>query len=117
AEARFAEMQEALMDSQLLAVHSTTMSSLTVGLSTLGLLWFGGHRVLTGTLTVGELMAFYTMLGMILVPIERLANANQSIQDAIIAANRIGEVLELDSEHSKQRACTLDRPLDGAIEF
>src|SRR5215831_17543505 len=117
AEARFAEMQEALLDSQILAVHSTTVSSLMVGLSTLGLLWFGGHQVLAGTLTVGELMAFHTMLGMILGPIERLANANQSIQDAVIAANRIGEVLELDSERSKQRVCALDRLLEGAIEF
>ncbi len=116
-EARFAEMQEALFNSQILGVLSTTVSSLMVGISTLGLLWFGGHQVLAGALSVGQLMALHTMLGMILGPIERLANANQSIQDAVIAADRLGEVLELSSESARQRLCALDRPLQGAIEF
>jgi ATP-binding cassette subfamily B protein len=116
-EARFAEMLEAAFQSQLLAVHSTTLSSLMVGLSTLGLLWFGGHQVLAGTLTVGQLMAFHTMLGTILGPIERLANANQSIQDAIIAADRLGEVFELFPESERQRNNALDRPIAGSIEF
>jgi len=117
AEARFTEMQEASFRSQQLALHSTTLSSLMVGLATLSLLWFGGHSVLAGGLSVGQLMAFYTMLGMILVPIERLANANQSIQDAIIAASRLGEILELNPELSKQRANALDQPLKGSLEF
>ena len=117
AEARFTEMQEASFRSQQLALHSTTLSSLMVGLATLSLLWFGGHSVLAGALSVGQLMAFYTMLGMILVPIERLANANQSIQDAIIAASRLGEILELNPELSKQRANALDQPLKGSLEF
>ena len=116
-EVRFTEMLEAAFKSQVLAVHSTTLSSLMVGVSTLGLLWFGGHDVLRGALTVGQLMAFHTMLGTILGPIERLANANQSIQDAIIAADRLGEILELDSELSKQRVNAIDRPLTGSIEF
>ena len=116
-EARFAEMQEALFNSQILGVLSTTVSSLMVGISTLGLLWFGGHQVLAGALSIGQLMALHTMLGMILGPIERLANANQSIQDAVIAADRLGEVLELSSESARQRLCALDRPLQGAIEF
>jgi ABC-type bacteriocin transporter len=116
-EARFMEMLEASFKSQLLAAHSTAASSLVIGLSTLGLLWFGGHQVLAGTLTVGQLMAFHTMLGTILGPIERLGNANQSIQDAVIAADRLGEVLDLDSELSKQRTSAIDRPIAGYVEF
>jgi ABC-type bacteriocin/lantibiotic exporter with double-glycine peptidase domain len=116
-ETRFAEMLEASFRSHELAVHSTTLSSLMVGLSTLGLLWFGGHEVLRGVLTVGQLMAFYTMLGAALGPIERLTNANQSIQDAIIAAGRLGEVLELDPELKRQSKNAVDRPISGFIEF
>ncbi len=116
-EARFDEMLDAAFRSQLLAVHSTTVSSLMVGLSTLSLLWSGGHQVLAGTLTVGQLMAFHTMLGTILGPIERLANANQSIQDAIIAADRLGEIFELDPELQKQRDNAVDHAVTGSIEF
>jgi ABC-type bacteriocin transporter len=116
-EARFHEMLEAAFKSQQLAVHATTLSSLMVGLSTLGLLWFGGHEVLAGALTIGQLMAFHTMLGTILGPIERLANSNQSIQDAIIAADRLGDVMELEPELKRQRANSIDVPIAGSIEF
>lgn len=116
-EAGFAEMLEASHRAQLIAAHSTTVSSLMAGMSGLGLLWFGGHSVLEGGLTVGQLMAFHTMLGTILGPIERLANANQSIQDAIIAADRLGEVLDLDLEMQRQRTNGLDRAIAGGIEF
>jgi ATP-binding cassette subfamily B protein len=116
-EARFAEMLNASFQSQRFAAHSTTLSSLMVGLSTTGLLWFGGHEVLTGGLTVGQLMAFYTMLGMILGPIERLPGANHSIQEAMVAANRLGEVLELDAEIKKQALDAIDRRIAGSIQF
>ena len=116
-EVRFHEMLEASFKSQRLAVHATTLSSLMVGLSTLGLLWFGGHEVLAGALTVGQLMASHTMLGTILGPIERLASSNQPIQDAIIAADRLGEVMELEPELKRQRASSINVPIAGSVEF
>jgi ATP-binding cassette, subfamily C, bacteriocin exporter len=116
-EARFNDMLNSWFRSQQFAAHSTTASSLILGVSAVGLLWVGGHEVLAGDLTVGQLMASYTMLGTILAPIERLANANQQIQDAIIAAGRLGEVLDLDPELKKQRPDAVDRTLTGTIEF
>ena len=116
-EARFEEMLDASFQSQYLAAYSTTLSSLIIGLTTTGLLWFGGQEILAGGLTIGQWMAFYTMLGMVLGPIERLANANQSIQEAIIAANRLGEVLELDTEITRQQPNSMNRPVVGSIQF
>jgi subfamily B ATP-binding cassette protein MsbA len=116
-EARFFEMQNEIFDAQRLAGHSTAISSLLLGLSSLGLLWFGGHQVIAGTMSVGQLMAFYTLLGTILGPIERLANANQSIQDAMIAAERLCEVLELEPESRNQRSSAISEPLKGTVEF
>jgi ATP-binding cassette subfamily B protein len=116
-EARFAEMLDASFQTQYVGAHSTTLSALIIGLSTTGLLWFGGGEILTGVLTTGQLMAFYTMLGMVVGPIERLANANQSIQEAIIAANRLGDVLELDTEMKRQRPKAMNRSVAGSIQF
>jgi ATP-binding cassette, subfamily C, bacteriocin exporter len=114
---RFMEMLHASFQSQQLASHSNTVSSFIIGLSSTSVLWFGGHEVLLGNLTIGRLMAFYTMLGMVLGPIERLANANHPIQEAMIAANRLGEVLELDPEVKRQGANAADRPIAGHIQF
>jgi ABC-type bacteriocin/lantibiotic exporter with double-glycine peptidase domain len=116
-QAHFTEMLDASFRAQQVAAHSTTLSSVIVGISTTGLFWFGGHEVLMGASTTGQLMAFYTMLGMVLGPIERLANANQSIQEAITAADRLGEVLELEVEMKKQKLHAVDRPITGFIQF
>ena len=116
-ESRLTAMLDAAFQSQQLATHSMSLSSLMAGFSITGLLWFGGQEILRGSLTVGQWMAFYTMLGMVLGPIERLANANLSIQDAVIAAARLGEVLELEPELKRQRLNAVNRKIAGSIQF
>jgi ATP-binding cassette subfamily B protein len=113
-ESRFDAVLEASHRTQMLAMTASLISSLAVGLSGISLLWFGGRQVLAGALSVGQLMGFYGLLGAILVPVERLANVNQAIMDAVVAADRLGEVFELDTEASRQRANAVDRSLDGA---
>ena len=51
-----------------------TISHFVRDVSMLGLLWFGGHKVLDGHLTVGQLMAMHVILATILAPIDRLVN-------------------------------------------
>jgi len=116
-EARVEEMLEAAFRSQMLAGHCSALTAAAAGLSGLALLWFGGREVLDGRMTVGELMALHAMLGMFMAPLERLSGSNQTIQDAVVASERLGEVLELDLERAGQRACALDRPIDGLVEF
>lgn len=116
-EARFLEMADSVFRAQLLGVHNSAASAFLVGVSALVLLWYGGSQVLVGELTIGQLMGLHSMLGMILGPVERLANANQSIQDGLIAAERFSEVLDLDQEFRDEASTARDRPLQGAIEF
>jgi ATP-binding cassette subfamily B protein len=116
-DARFGQMQDDIFQAQRWAGHATTLSSVMAGLSAAAMFWFGGTEVVAGRTTIGQLMAFYTMLGTILAPIERLANANHFIQDGIVAAERLSDVLELEPESAKQRESAIDRPIDGRIEF
>lgn len=115
--AKFDRMQHHIFEAQQIAGYSTTIASFIVSLSALGLLWFGGHDVIAGKLTIGRLMAFYTLLGAILGPLERLALANPSIQDAMIAADRLSDILELPLETARQQPDAIDASLKGAIEF
>ncbi len=57
------------------------------------------------------------MLGTALGPIERLANANQSIQDAMVAAERLGEMFQAEGEKRRKSTSTVERRLAGSIEF
>jgi ATP-binding cassette subfamily B protein len=79
------------MSMNALALFITTLAGVVV-------LWSGGHRVMDGALTIGQLMFFYSLLGYLLGPLERLAGVNLKIQDALVAVDRLYQVLDLDTE-------------------
>ncbi len=54
--------------------------------------------MIAGALTIGELMFFYTLLGYLLEPLERLASVNLQIQDALVAVDRLFQVMDLEAE-------------------
>src|SRR5262249_24476118 len=57
-----------------------------------------GYRVMSGALTIGQLMFFSSLLGYLLGPLERLAGVNQTVQDALIAVDRLYQVMDLELE-------------------
>ena len=116
-EAQMAEMQEAAFGSQMTASWSVSLGMLVSGTAGLLLLLNGGTAVLDGRMSIGQLMALNTMMGMLLGPLERLAGANQSIQDAMVAAQRLGDVLDLEPELAKERESAIDCRVKGAVEF
>ena len=62
------------------------------------ILWYGGHRVISGALTIGQLMFFYSLMTYMLEPLERLASVNLKIQGAMVAIDRLHQVMDLEAE-------------------
>jgi ABC-type bacteriocin/lantibiotic exporter with double-glycine peptidase domain len=116
-EARLAEVLEATFRSDVYSLWTSTAAALLAGVSALLLLWAGGHAVLSGHLTTGQLMALYTLFGTIVGPVERLAGANQVIQDALVASERVGDVLILPTEREALQREGVDRPIGGSVTF
>jgi ATP-binding cassette subfamily B protein len=114
-EARFMEVLDATFDSEIYRLWSSTGATLLAGLASLSLLWAGGHGVLAVQLSLGQLMALYTLFGTVIGPVERLAGANQAIQEALVATDRVGEILALPQELDKEGG--VDRDIEGGIEF
>jgi ATP-binding cassette subfamily B protein len=56
-------------------------------------LWYGGHQVLGGHLTVGELVAFMTYILMLIAPLRMLGMVIAMAQRAVASASRIDEIL------------------------
>jgi subfamily B ATP-binding cassette protein HlyB/CyaB len=67
-------------------------------LSTVALLFFGAKFVIDGTLTVGELVAFNMLASNASGPILRLAQLAQDFQQARIAVDRLGDILNAPTE-------------------
>ena len=116
-EARFGEMAVTQFQAEMWAWKASTLTALFTGMTSLSLLWLGGREVLANRLSVGQLMAMYTMLGTIIGPIERLASANHSMQDALVAAERLGEVLQIDGERKRTPSLDIRDSIKGAIDF
>ncbi|WP_313073349.1 peptidase domain-containing ABC transporter [Lacrimispora sp.] len=62
------------------------------------LLWFGGSLVLKNEITIGELITFNVLLTYFIEPISRIINLQPHLQEAIVASDRLGEILDLELE-------------------
>lgn len=62
------------------------------------ILWIGAYLALKGEITVGVLISFNSLLAYFIEPIERVINLQPQLQSAIVAADRLGEILDLEIE-------------------
>jgi ATP-binding cassette subfamily B protein len=97
-ETRLIRVIREIFSLQKLSISLSTLGTLVTTLAGIVILWFGGHRVMDGALTIGELMFFYTLLGHLLDPLERLASVNVKLQEALMAVDRLYQVLDLEVE-------------------
>ena len=69
--------------------------------------WIGGYLILKDTLSLGELISFNTLAGYFTGPLSRFIGLQPQIQEAIVAAERIGEIYDLEEEKLKNenRVC------------
>ena len=92
-------------------------ASLINKLMVLGILWLGARLVINGELTVGQLVAFNMIAGRISGPILRLVQLWQEFQQAGISVQRLGDILNAQTEpaHSPSRGSLPD--LQGRVSF
>jgi ATP-binding cassette subfamily B protein len=98
AELRLARVVQAVFKLQKLTISTQAIGTLLTAVAAIAVLWYGGHRVMQGALTVGQLMFFYSLVAFLMEPLQRLAAVNLKIQDALSAANRLYQVMDLERE-------------------
>ncbi|MFI4950838.1 MAG: ABC transporter ATP-binding protein, partial [Caulobacterales bacterium] len=81
------------------------------------LLWYGGHRVAAGAMSVGQLVEFLTYLSILQAPIRQIAMIFNSAARATSSGSRLFEVLDLQPEVADAPgAKPLDAPT-GVLRF
>ncbi|MBU5436923.1 peptidase domain-containing ABC transporter [Tissierella sp. MSJ-40] len=78
--------------------------------------WIGGIEVIRGRLTLGELLTFNALLTYFLNPIESIINLQPSIQTAMVAAERVENILDIEKEKIRYKG-SLKPSLKGNITF
>ncbi|RDY30449.1 peptidase domain-containing ABC transporter [Lachnotalea glycerini] len=96
-------------------VQETLMNTVSGGFS-ICLLWFGSNLVLNGEVSIGELISFNALLAYFIQPIGRLINLQPQLQGAIVASDRLGEILDLELEKSENE-CIKPETLAGCISL
>ena len=81
-------------------------------------LWVGGHQVLTGHMTIGELIGFMFYLALFYEPVARLHGLNQMMAGARAAGERVFDIL--DALPERANASTngrLAEPVRGEVVY
>jgi ATP-binding cassette, subfamily C, bacteriocin exporter len=94
-ENRFIKVLTSTYKSGINNIFIGNISMFISGIFTIILLWVGANLVLDGSITTGELMSFYAIIGYFTAPVDSLIEANKLYQNALIAADRLFEIFDL----------------------
>jgi ATP-binding cassette, subfamily C, bacteriocin exporter len=97
-ETRLVRLLQASWNASIGQLGSSLAATLLTQVYVIGLLWLGAGLVLEAKLTPGQLMSCYTLAGFLSGPISSLIGLNNAIQEMLIAADRLFELMDLERE-------------------
>ncbi len=102
----------------MVAAGTESVSGLLNTLSSVLLLWYGAKQVMSGSMTVGQLMAFNALVGSVFGPIMRFVNLWDEVQGTVIAVDRLNDVFDAEPEEDFQKKPLIEAPsLRGHLRF
>ena len=115
-ETNFVKLLETVFKSSKSSIFIGSITEFISRLFTILLLWFGTSFVIDQQLTPGELLSFYSLIGYFTGPAMSLIGSNRTIQDALIAADRLFEIMDLEREATENKV-ELTAEMIGDIQF
>lgn len=80
-------------------------------------LWYGGWRVLSGNLTVGELILFSQYLTTLYSPLRRLSRLTTLVQRASASSDRLDEIFRMEQEVPESADARPVRQTQGRLQL
>lgn len=80
------------------SIFTGNISEVVSGIVLLLIFWFGTSQVFKNNITTGELLSFFTLFSYLAGPLNSFLLSNRNIQDALIAADRLFQIMDLDAE-------------------
>jgi HlyB family type I secretion system ABC transporter len=95
---------------------SNHLGDFLTSFSALLILWFGAQLVIKQDMTIGQLVAFQMLSGHVTGPLLRLIQLWQTLQEVLLAVDRIGDILNVPPEAEPGTGLMLP-PLKGQVSF
>jgi len=113
-ESVFSSGVQRLLDNVLKTLTATSLMSLSgaglMGLVSALIMEFGGHKILAGTMSLGQFFAFNIFLGLLIAPVFQIVAIGTQITEAITGLERTREILnEAQEDADPRRTRTLER--------
>jgi subfamily B ATP-binding cassette protein HlyB/CyaB len=101
-EKKYAKALEVQYRSQAFNILVGLGSQLLNAATTIAILWVGANLVLARELTIGQLIAFNAFMGSVLGPLMGLVSLWSMLNDAGVAMERLGDVLDIEPEQKPE---------------
>ncbi|WP_195972672.1 peptidase domain-containing ABC transporter [Clostridium thermobutyricum] len=117
-EKRFIKFIKAVFKNEYINNIQSSLKGLVKGVFAIVILWIGTIQVLNGKISFGELLTFNALLAYFLSPIENIINLQPTLQTAVVAGERLSEILDLSLEKAEYEHKKINpSSLNGKIEF
>ena len=119
-EEKFRDVNTELMNVSLSTFRTAVLNlpafQLTMYAAMVMILWFGGHMILHGSLTVGRLTSFLSYVLQVMNSLMMISNVFLLMTRSLASAHRIAEVLDEEVELTSPKDALREIP-DGGIVF
>lgn len=118
---RFKQSNKAFLNTTMKAIQVSSLGSShmevigVVGVA--AIIWYGGYLVINGSMTPGAFFSFLTAMFMAYTPIRKLSGSNNTIQQALAAAERVFSVIDLKTEQEEDRGQLTLPPISSSVTF
>src|SRR6266568_2800823 len=95
----------------------TAFSTVIVGMIGVILILVGGHAILAGQMTLGDLFMYMIFTGLVAMPLVEIANIGTQITEAFAGLDRIREIKQMATEDEEDAKRKELRAITGEIKF
>lgn len=118
---RFQKSNRAFLSTTMKAIQVSSLGSShmevigVVGVA--AIIWYGGYSVINGEMTPGAFFSFLTAMFMAYTPVRKLSGSNNIIQQALSAAERVFDVIDLKTEQERERGVLELPKIARSVEY
>lgn len=105
---KFNRFINVVFKNSVLSISQDSLCDLVELIGTVVILWVGFGMVLANHVTIGSLITFYALLAYFSEPIKNLISLQPMMQTAIIAAERLNDILDIPAENIKLGISNID---------
>ena len=100
---KFNRLINAVFKNNIISISQDSICDLIELVGTIIILWVGFGMVLANKVTIGSLITFYALLAYFTEPIKNLIGLQPMMQTAVIAAERLNDILDIPTEEKEAK--------------